>query len=497
MQLTPKLFLAYQLNLLTLLDLLITMLRPSQNATFLTFGHVAQKLISVGYFVVIARLVGAEGIGVFAFVISLMLVLGVIVDAGLNFYVTREVARDQRVMQNLLARGIALKLIGGVLAYGLLVLFLYFTNISPLARTMGLIVGVSMMLDGFMLLFYAILRGLQDFRYEAIGMALSQLMIAIIGISGLLLGGSLVVLAWAFLSGSVINMIYAAWRLRQKIVIPWPVWSVGSLWALLFATSPFLVSAIFTRIYGYADTLLLTLLTDEATTGYYAAGSKIPFALTFIPGVFAAAVYPRLSKLAHDQPEAFRLFFTRALVVFGVISLPLGVGLALVARDVIILFYGVSFLRSVAPLAISSIGFIFYFFSFLFSVALNASDRQIRAMVHLGIAAAVNIILNIIFIPRWQETGAAWAALVTGLVIVVLGKIALRQEIFKCFGSLFIRFIKIVSATAGMALVIMWLPNVHVFISVVSAAVTYVLLILVLGVFKTEDWQTLRVILKV
>jgi len=273
------------------------MLRPAQNAAFLTFGNIAQKLISVGYFVVIARLVGAEGIGVFAFVVSLMLVLGVIVDAGLNFYVTREVARDQNAIQNLLARGMTLKLIGSVVAYALLVAFLYLANISPLARTMGLIVGVSMLLDGFMLLFYAVLRGLQDFRYEAVGMALSQLTLAVVGISGLWLGGSLIVLAWAFLSGSLVNMIYSGWRLRQRLgVLPWPVWSAGPLWGLLLVTLPFLISAVFTRVYGYADTLLLTLLTDEATTGYYAAGSKIPFALTFKESVLMSGFKTEILK---------------------------------------------------------------------------------------------------------------------------------------------------------------------------------------------------------
>jgi len=117
-------------------------------------------------------------------------------------------------------------------------------------------------------------------------------------------------------------------------------------------------------------------------------------------------------------------------------------------------------------------------------------------MVHLGIAATVNIVLNIILIPRWQEVGAAVAALITGLVIIVLGKIALRQEIINRFPSLFIRFAKIILATAGMAAVILWLPEVHVFVSIILAALVYGLLILLLRVFAKEDWQTIRKIIK-
>ena len=59
---------------------------------------------------------------------------------------------------------------------------------------------------------------------------------------------------------------------------------------------PFALAGIFTKVYSYIDTVLLSSFLGSKAVGYYSIPSKITFAFQFIPMAFSAALFPAMSK---------------------------------------------------------------------------------------------------------------------------------------------------------------------------------------------------------
>jgi len=104
-----------------------------------------------------------------------------------------------------------------------------------------------------------------------------------------------------------------------------------------------------------------------------------------------------------------------------VISLPITFGVLVIADRIILTVYGPAFEASIQALQIFISSLLFVFLNYPVGNLLNAADKQMRNTVHMGIALFVNIILNIMLIPKYTYIGASFAALATHIVLILLG----------------------------------------------------------------------------
>src|SRR3989344_3163964 len=92
----------------------------SKNTIFFTLALALQKLISFGYFIIIARSIGVENTGRFSFALSFAAIFAMFLDFGLNQVLIRESARDRETSQKNLANVVGLKIAGSAIIYGVL-----------------------------------------------------------------------------------------------------------------------------------------------------------------------------------------------------------------------------------------------------------------------------------------------------------------------------------------------------------------------------------------
>jgi O-antigen/teichoic acid export membrane protein len=170
---------------------------------------------------------------------------------------------------------------------------------------------------------------------------------------------------------------------------------------------PLALIAIFSRIYGYLDQIMVSKLVGDAALALYATAMKIPFALQFIPSAFAAAIFPAFSHAYSHDKERLRRAFERAMMMLTVVAVPLSLGIFAIAREAIFLAFGEKFLGSVLPLQILVAGLIFIFLNFPLGSLLTACDKQVANTKLVGLVMVLNIILNIFLIPKYSFIGAS------------------------------------------------------------------------------------------
>ena len=95
--------------------------RVARNTSFLTISQIISYGESAVYTILVARYLGAEGLGVLNFGIALIAIFSILANFGLTTLITREVARDKSQATKLIANVIPMQLLLCLATIGLLV----------------------------------------------------------------------------------------------------------------------------------------------------------------------------------------------------------------------------------------------------------------------------------------------------------------------------------------------------------------------------------------
>jgi O-antigen/teichoic acid export membrane protein len=162
---------------------------------------------------------------------------------------------------------------------------------------------------------------------------------------------------------------------------------------------------------------MLAQMRGVDAVGAYGAAWRLLELSLILPQSVCLALYPQLAAAADDTARLAGLG-RAALRVLLAGSVPLAVGLTMLAPQVMAVLYGPEFTAAAPTLAVLVWTLIPYLWVRLHAYVLVAADRQ-RVDLALNVAmTVVNIGLNLVLIPIDGHRGAAIATLVTMLVYV-------------------------------------------------------------------------------
>jgi len=464
----------------------------AKNTSYLTLALIGQKIISFVYFTILARNLGPAALGQYYFAISFTTIFAIFIDLGLANVITREIAKDNTKTRVWLGNIMSLK---GTLALVTLLATFLIANLlgySSILKELIYISCLSMILDSFTTTFFAVIRGFHSLIWESIASILFQVLVMGFGLWALFSGLGLHYLLLTLALASGVNFLYSwailAWRFKIKLQF---LYIKDVMRTIILITAPFALYAIFQRLYTYLDSVLLLSLAGEHYVGLYQVAFKIIFALQFLPMAFVASLYPALSHYWLVDKEQLVVSFKRAMNYLLIISLPISVGLILVANKVIFLFTA-DYLDAVLPMQITIAALVFIFLNFPIGSLLNACDRQKENTRNMIITTVVALGLNIVLIPRLQAVGASITVLVSSLVMFILGIIWVRKIIVYKARTNFITLAKVLLSSLVMAIFLIFCQNLNIFILIPIAGLIYFLVLFVLGGVKKADLKSIK-----
>ena len=418
--------------------------KVAKNTMYLLSGSVGQKILAFVYFAIVARRLGVVGTGQYFTALSFTIIFSIFVDLGLANVLIREVARFPEKAEKLLATVLGIKVVLAVLTVIAVLIAAMILRYPSLILTLIAMASVVMVLDATHLVFYATMRGFQNLRYEAIGVLSGQIITIVAGTFFLLLRMPVPYLVVALLCGSVWNVVWSGTMLYRAFGVR-PRFSYDSALVRFFirVTIPFALAGIFSRIYSYIDTVMLSKMVGDAAVGIYSAAYKITFAFQFLPMAFAAAMYPAMSDYAAHQSTKLAELYATVQKYLLLIVLPLTTGIFLLAGQIIVLMYGTSYRSAIPALQVIIFSLIFAFLYWPSGSLLNASDRQKQNTVVMGVTMCANIIANIVLIPRFGPVGAAISALIGNFLLWFGAMMAARSVVNTAHTDLALTTVKI------------------------------------------------------
>ena len=224
-----------------------------------------------------------------------------------------------------------------------------------------------------------------------------------------------VFLAGLIASGStLLLLIPVSWKFLGLSFSP-------ELWkSLLKFGIPYVPAGVAAIALQVIDRPLLRMLTDDATVGIYQANYRLGIVIMLLVTTFDYAYRPFFLNNA-NQPDAKKLY-ARVSTYFYTLMLFVWIIVTVFIHDIVKLEFGGRYLihpdywSGLPIIPVVMVAYIFTGWITLLMPGIFIEKKTKYLPVISGTAAAVNIIVNLVFIPIYGMMGAALATLVSYIV---------------------------------------------------------------------------------
>ena len=247
----------------------------------------------------------------------------------------------------------------------------------------------------------------------------------------------------------------------------------------------------------HVDILLLQFLRGNTATGYYKAALNLAEFVWFVPRIVQTTLLHSTSELwSEERHEAITEISTKVTRYSLLFTLLLVVGLGTLAEPTVRLYYGGEFAPAVAPLVILLPG------AMGFAVArpilaIGQGKGEFRYLIYATAGAAViNLLLNLALIPRFGIEGAAVATTVGYFSMLLFHVAGARAIGFDPLSDLRLPNIAVTAVVAAAAIVSLaaLIESVPLTFVVVPAAggCIYAVVAVAVGAVSVEEIRSLR-----
>lgn len=460
-----------------------------KNTGYYTIALIFQKIISFTYFSYLATTIGSEKTGQYFFAISFVTLFSVFVDMGLSTLLTREIAKAKESIEKLIGNTIAIKLMSSIAILVAIFITINLLNYSPEIKMMVYLSSITMLIDSFTLSFWAIIRGRHNLKFESIACVVFQIIVLSFGYIMLQYTHDPFLLLIVLLIASAFSLVFSGSILIFKYKVSLnPIFNKKFAKQLMIITWPFAVATIFMRISGSIDSILLSKISGDQAVGYYSLPYKITFAFQFIPLAFVASLYPAFTHFFNYEKEKLKNIFNKSLVYLLVISIPITIGIAIMAKTIILNIYQEQYFASILTLQIIICNLPLIFLTFPMGALLNAADLQKKHTRNIGIMMITSIIANLILIPLYSHTGAAMASILATICYLTLNTLTCCLVIkFDC-KTIISNFAKIILACLIMIFSLYFFKDkIHWLLNIALSGIVYIIMAFVFRILTKED----------
>lgn len=392
----------------------------AKNAFFYMCKTLVQILFPIITLPYISRILGVEKIGQYNFATAYVSYFALIANLGIQTYAVRTGSeiRDDKKQLNAFANEIyTINVISTIAALLLLFLILLTSNILAqyimLASILSITIPLTTIGTEWIFNIY------EDFTYISIRSMIFQAASILLMI--LFVKKAEDVFIYAFITvmasagANILNYKKASGYFEHRIIIS------SNLKKHLLPILILFFSTIASQIYLNADVTMLGILKGDYATGLYTAATKIYSLARNLMATIITIILPRFAFWNLNDKEKYLKIGKFVGRGFLSVVLPMSAGMILLGDKLIGLLCGAEYLPAQGSFKILCMAFVFSSLgSFIANMALVVNHEEKTVLIATIAGACINIIGNLIIIPKYSYTGAAFTTLLSEIVVFVI-----------------------------------------------------------------------------
>ena len=392
--------------------------KVTRNASWIIAGRVYHMVLAFVVGLLTARYLGPNNYGLINYAATYSSFFASFCTLGINSVIVKNFVDHPDEEGETVGSAIILRTISSVLSVVMMMCITFIadngektTNIVVFLCGIGVIFQVMDTLDYWF-------QSRLESKYSAFATVISYTVVSIYKVWLLVTGKSV---EWFAVSTSIDYLVVAIILLivYKKRNGPRFSCSMRKAKELFKSSYHFILAGLMVSIYGSTDKFMLKQLLNEAEVGYYSTAVSLCNTWVFLLTAIIDSLYPVILQ-SFNNKELFERKNKQLYSIVFYISVSVSILFSVLATPVVRILYGKAYIAAAAPLRIITW---YTAFSYL-GVARNAwivSYNKQNYLKYLYIGAAItNVVLNVIMIPLWGASGAAFASLLTQISTILV-----------------------------------------------------------------------------
>ena len=462
----------------------------AKNTAALLLLRVALPAFSVVLVMFLARRLGTEGLGRYTLAYAFLYFFSTLAPLGINAIITRDGAREPAHVGELLGGGLAASLISAVLVTVLMWITVALMGYDRKTGLAILVISFIVVPGALGVQLEGAASAIERMEFITIS-ALAESLIKTAGGIGMLLAGYglTAVLAFAVFGRMVGGAVLFVALRGTELEIHWlPRRETVSY--LLRHAPTFLMISIFATLYWRIDVFMLSRMRPIEDVGFYGAAWRLLELGMVVPQTVCLAVYPQMAHSAHQNLERFGKLCRSTVRHLVAISLPIALCITVVTGPTLTMIYGPEFAAARSTLAVLIWTVVPYAWVRYNACVLLATENQKVDLALNATMTGLNIVLNLLLIPRFGYLGAAIATTASVVIYGVAQWAYIRAKLSGYSVVLDIPSVPVFGAVAA-AMLAWLLRDVNVVAALAASALLYVAVLLASGFVSMHELRLL------
>lgn len=395
-----------------------------KNSLSIYIGKALSLGISFFVFISIANYLGDVNFGKLSTAITYISAFDFLANFGINQIIIRELAANRFKYEKVIASGLIIKLAVTFFAFGLSLFLLIFLNYTPEIIAAIIIISfnlfISSKLSSTRTIFETVFQARLDMAFPMFFVVLDNILFAAAfyySRSHFSLSMLQIAIIYTFTNlPGFLAIIYLFFReVKPELAGTW------ELTLKLFRESvPLAVYLFFSILSTKVDILMLSHLASESEVGIYSAAVRLVYPLMFFSTSFTLSLFPLLAKYYGQNEAKFNSIFFSGVKIVALLAIIISVPLTIKAENIFKTLYIKEYWSGIMPFQILIITLGFSFFNFYFIDLLIAIKQQKALTYLLGAILMINVLLNLLLIPKYSFLGSSMARLVCAVLLFIM-----------------------------------------------------------------------------
>lgn len=360
-----------------------------------------------------ARYLGPNDFGILNYALAYTALFGIFVKLGLDKIVIREVVKKDRLTNYLLGTAFGLKLIGSLIAIWAIFVSLLFVQADSITKIVILIISIGFIFQTINVIDFFYQSKVLS-KYVVIARNSAFILSSLLKVYFIVYEYNVVYFAISniidmFLASVFLVIIYTKtgheikqWRFSIKIAV-----------RLLKFSWPLAISVFLISIHMKIDQVMLGNMLNTEQVGIYSVAVRLAEAWYFIPAIIVNTLMPYFVNLRETNQELYHYRLMQLYSFMFWIGASVGIFIMFFGKDILRLLFGEAYVGGYEALVFNIWGGIFISQAVARGIWMISEDLQKYRLYGNIITVNLNVITNLILIPKIGIAGAAIATLLT------------------------------------------------------------------------------------
>lgn len=397
------------------------------NIAWLLFDRLFRMSINLFVLSWLTRYLGPEQFGILNYAQAIVIFFFAFIVFGLNSTTVKKLVSHAEKSNEILGSCFLIQSVLASISFLVLLLIIVFVYKEPTSQLVTFIIGLSILFKPSDTIRYYFEANIKS-KYIVWSENCSFIICSLLKIAFIFLHSSFIAIVCIFLLETIFSAIFLIifYSLQKQHILNWKFrlsqikQDLKDSWPLMFASFTII-------IYMRIDQIMLGQMLDYTAVGLYTAATRVSEIFYLLPVVVITSINPIFIKLRETNKALYyqKIYF----IMFGLtlMSIMIAIIVTFMAPLIIHILYGEQYIGAIDILIIHIWTGVFISLGVISGQWFVIENLQKLHMYRSIFGAIVNIVANMVLIPKFGIKGAAISTLIAQISVALLFDLLNKQ----------------------------------------------------------------------